>query len=344
MSVTALLRAPVAVAIATAIACAATPAGADAAFYKGKQGRLVTMGSPGGGYDTYTRAVSAFLEKRIGAKLIPTNEPAAGGMIAMNRMVNAPPDGLTLLLTGGEGLVTAQLYGLSGVHYDVRKQVFLARVSGEDKVAIVGPQSPYKSVADMKRLNRQALWAGSGKADNNSDFSAIMCYALGIKCKIILGYKGTGGMNMAIQRAEVDGRVISDEAAALYGASSGMRVLTVLARKRSGKFPDVPTIFEAAKLQGTAEQLLDWRANIASLGRVILTTPGTPKERVDYLRAALADVLRDPAFIAEMKKVKLAAGYLSAEAVQAAVEKAMTTLDANGLAEMKQIALNRYYN
>jgi tripartite-type tricarboxylate transporter receptor subunit TctC len=333
-----------ALAVAGTTAIATIPAHADATFYQGKQGRLFTMGSVGGGYDTYTRTVSAFLEKRIGVKLIPTNEPAAGGMIAMNRMVNATPDGLTLLLTGGEGLVTAQLYGLSGVHYDVRKQIFLARVSGEDKVAIVGPQSPYKSVADMQKLDRQALWAGSGKADNNSDFSAIMCYALGIKCKIILGYKGTGGMNMAIQRAEVDGRVISDEAASLYGESSGMRVLTVLARKRSEKFPNVPTIFEAAKLQATAERLLDWRANIASLGRVILTTPGTPKERVDYLRAALADVLRDKAFIAEMKKLNLAAGYLSADGVQAAVEKAMTTLDDKGLADMKDIALNRYYN
>ena len=38
--------------------------------------------------------------------------------------------------------MTAQLYGLSGVNYDVRKQVFLARVSGEDKVAVVGPPSP----------------------------------------------------------------------------------------------------------------------------------------------------------------------------------------------------------
>ncbi len=332
------------VALAFAGILAAPPVYADAAFYQGKQGRLFTMGSPGGGYDTYTRTVSAFLEKRIGAKLIPTNEVAAGGMIAMNRTLNATPDGLTLLLTGGEGLVTAQLYGLSGVHYDVRKQVVLARVSGEDKVAVVGPQSPYKNVTDMQKLDRQALWAGSGKADNNSDFSAIMCYALGIKCKIIVGYKGTGDMNIAIQRAEVDGRVISDEAAALYGPSAGMRILTVLARKRSEKFPDAPTIFEAAKLEQTAERLLDWRADIASLGRVILTTPGTPKERVDYLRAVLADILRDPAFIAEMKKVNLSAGYLGAADVQALIEKAMTTLDAKGLAEMKEIALNRYYN
>jgi tripartite-type tricarboxylate transporter receptor subunit TctC len=333
-----------AVAAAGAIAVAATAAHADQAFYQGKQGRLFTMGSPGGGYDTYTRTVSAFLEKRIGAKLIATNEPAAGGMIAMNRTMNATPDGLTLLLTGGEGLVTAQLFGLSGVHYDVRKQVFLARVSGEDKVVVIGPQSPYKGVADMQKLDRQVLWAGSGKADGNTDFSAIMCFALKVPCKMILGYKGTGGMNIAIQRGEVDGRVISDESAALYGPSSGMRTISVLARKRSEKFPDVPTIFEAAKLAPAAEQLLDWRANIASLGRVILTTPGTPKERVDYLRATLAEILRDPAFIAEMKKVNLSAGYLSADEVQASVEKAMTTLDAKGLAEMKDIALNRYYN
>jgi len=89
-----------------------------------------------------------------------------------------------LLLTGGEALVTAQLYGLSGVNYDVRKQVWLARVSGEDKVAVVGPPSPYRTVADMQKSEKAALWAGSGKADNNTDFAAIMCHALGAKCKM----------------------------------------------------------------------------------------------------------------------------------------------------------------
>jgi tripartite-type tricarboxylate transporter receptor subunit TctC len=320
------------------------PAAADPAYYQGKQGRIFTMGSPGGGYDTYTRTVSAFLEKRIGVKLVVTNEVAAGGMIAMNRTLNATPDGLTLLLTGGEGLVTAQLYGLTGVHYDVRKLQFLARVAGEDKVAVVGGPSPIKTVDDLKRLDRQALWAGSGKADNNSDFSAIMCHALGAKCKIILGYKGTGGMNIAIQRGEVDGRVISDEAAALYGPSSGMRVVTVLSRDKSEKFPDVPTIFEAGKLSPEAARLLDWRASIASLGRVIVVTPGTPQERVDFLRKELAVILRDPEFVAQVKKHNLAAGYASAEEVRATVERAMTTLDAKGLAEIKDIALNRYYN
>jgi tripartite-type tricarboxylate transporter receptor subunit TctC len=229
------------------------------------------------------------------------------------------------------------------VNYDVRKQVWLARVSGEDKVAVVGASSPLHTVPDLRKSDKPAVWAGSGKADNNSDFSAIMCYALGAKCKIIVGYKGTGDMNIAIQRGEVDGRVISDEAAALYGLSSGMRVVTTLARKRSEKFPDVPTVFEAAKLAPAAERLLDWRAGISGLGRVILVTPGTPPERVDFLRRTLAEILQDPAFIAEVQKVNLAAGYASAEDVQATVERAMTTLDDKGLAEMKEIALERYY-
>src|SRR5215813_12056673 len=330
------------IAVLTATAAHAADESA-AAFYHGKQIRFFTMGSPGGGYDTYTRTVGAFLEKKLGAKVIPTNEPAAGGMIAMNRAINAPPDGLTLLLTGGEALVTAQLYGLSGVNYDVRKQVWLARVSGEDKVAVVAPPARINADADMLRPEQQALWAGSGKADNNSDFSAIMCYALGARCKIILGYKGTGDMNLAIQRGEVDGRVISDEAAALYGPGSGMRVVTTLARARSEKFPDVPTIFEAANLSPNAARLMEWRANIAGLGRVILTTPGTPPDRIEVLRRALAYVLRDPAYIAEIRKVNLAAGFAGADEVRAAVEKAMTTLDEKGLAEMREIALERYY-
>lgn len=329
-------------AVAAAFAVAAAPASADS-FFQGKQGRLFTMGSPGGGYDTYTRTVSTFLEKRLGVKFIPTNEPAAGGMVAMNRTMNAAPDGLSLLLTGGEGLVTAQLYGLSGVNYDVRKQVFLARVSGEDKVAVVGAPSPINSVRDMVKLDRQALWAGSGKADTNSDLSAIMCYALDVRCKIILGYKGTGGMNIAIQRGEVDGRVISDEAAALYGPSSGMRVVTVLSRQRSENFPDVPTIFESGGLSKEGERLLDWRVSIATLGRVILVTPGTPQDRIDALRNELAHILRDPEFIAEMRKVRLSTSYADAATVQATVERAMTTLDPKGLAELKDIALNRFY-
>jgi putative tricarboxylic transport membrane protein len=275
--------------------------------------------------------------------MLPTNEPGAGGLIAVNRTVNAPADGLTILLVGGETLVTAQLYDAPGVNYDVRKLTWLARVSSEAKVALLGPKCPYNTVADMVRSDTPVTWAGSGKIDGNADFTAIMAYALGMKSKIITGYKGTGGMNLAIQRGEVDGRVVSEESAALYGPSNGMRVVAVLARKRLEQFPDAPTLFEAAALSPAQARLIDWRASIAGLGRLVMVTPGTPQDRVELLQKAFADVIRDPGFVAEVKKLSLSANHAGADEVRATVEHAMTMLDAAALAEVRQIALERYY-
>jgi tripartite-type tricarboxylate transporter receptor subunit TctC len=330
---------------ASLLAVLPAPAAAEsaAAFFQGKQVRFYTMGSPGGGYDTYMRALIPHLEKKLGVRMVPTNEPGAGGLIAVNRTVNAPPDGLTILLIGGETLVTAQLYDAPGVNYDVRKLAWLARVSSEAKVALLGPKSPYASVADLMKSVTPVTWAGSSKIDGNTDFTAIMAHALGMKSKMIIGYKGTGDMNLAIQRGEVDGRVVSEESAALYGPSNGMRVVAALARTRVEQFPDAPTLFESAKLAPAQARLIDWRASIAGLGRLMVVTPGTPPERVDLLQKTLAEIIRDPAFVAEAKKLSLSANHAGADEVRATVEQAMTLLDKAGLAEIRQIALERYY-
>src|SRR5262245_34681336 len=90
---------PVLAVLVTAFVAATPVRAADEsaqAFFQGKQVRFYTMGSPGGGYDTYMRALVPYLEKKLGARMLPTNEPGAGGLIAVNRTVNAPPDGLTI--------------------------------------------------------------------------------------------------------------------------------------------------------------------------------------------------------------------------------------------------------
>jgi tripartite-type tricarboxylate transporter receptor subunit TctC len=240
-------------------------------------------------------------------------------------------------------LVTAQLYDAPGVNYDVRKLTWLARVSSEAKVALLGPRAPYADVLDMMKSDTPVTWAASGKIDGNADFTALMAYALGMKSKIIMGYKGTGGMNLAIQRGEVDGRVVSEESAALYGPSNDMRVVAVLARKRVEQFPAAPTLFEAAQIGPAQAHLLDWRASIAGLGRLMMVTPGTPQDRLDLLRKTFADIIRDPAFVAEVKALGLSAHHAGADEVRATIEQAMTALDQAGLAEVRHIALERYY-
>jgi tripartite-type tricarboxylate transporter receptor subunit TctC len=330
---------------AFAALCLVVPAQADpgSAFFQGKQVRFYTMGSPGGGYDTYMRALAPHLERKLGAKILPTNESGAGGLIAMNRLINAPADGLTILLVGGETLVTAQLYDTPGVNYDVRKLTWLAQVSSEAKVAMLGPKSPYLTISELISSSKPVIWAGASKVDGNSDFTAILAHALDMKSKIIMGYKGTADVNLAIARGEVDGRIVSEESAVLYGPSNGMRVVVTLARNKVEQFPEAPTVFEVATLTSESARLLDWRAGIAGLGRLMLVTAGTPEDRIETLRKALSETLLDPSFIAEARKLNLSPHYADANEVQAAVGQAMTTLDAEGLTELRHIALERYY-
>jgi len=76
---------------------------------------------------------------------------------------------------------------------------------------------------------------------------------------------------------------------------------------------------------------------------LMMVTPGTPPDRVDLLQKTFADIVRDPGFVAEARKLNLSASHAGADEVRAAVEAAMTTIDKAGLAELRAIALDRYY-
>ncbi len=322
---------------------ATAPAGATDNPFKDRPMKFITMGSVGGGYDAYMRTVLEYLENKIGAKMVPVNENAAGGLVAMNRLINSPPDGTSILLTSAEGTMLGQLLGNPGVRYDVRKLVWLARVSGPPKVVLVGLKAPYKSFAEVVKSDRVFVWGGTGKTDGNSDYQALLGHVLGFKMKNIHGYKGSRGMNLAIEQGEIDSRLLTDESASRATRSGKIKALVTLSRERSTKFPNVPTVFEEVKMSPAQAKWLEWRADLTALGRVIVTTPGTPKDRVDFLRAALKDVLNDPAYIAEAKKRRLEPQYLAGTAVQDMVMKSMSTLDDKELAELKHVVLTKYY-
>lgn len=327
----------------TRVAGAQVSPGDAGGSYAGKQVRFFTMGSPGGGYDTYMRTLIPPLEKRLGAKLIPINESAAGGLVAMNRVVTAPPDGLTFVLIGGEALVSAPLYKLPGVNYDVRTLTWVARVSAEDKVVLTASGSPFTSIADMAGSERPVIWGGTGKSDGNTDFSAILAFATGMKAKIVLGYKGSPAINLSMESGETDARVVSDESAALFVRAGKLRVVGTLARQRSEQFSGVPTVFQQSRLTAQGERMLDWRAGVAALGRLIVSTPGVPSDRLSALRAAFKDVLADPEVIAEIRRRSLSPGYASGEQVADMVAKAMTSLDDAALSLVREVIGERYY-
>ncbi|MGZ3295212.1 MAG: tripartite tricarboxylate transporter substrate-binding protein, partial [Xanthobacteraceae bacterium] len=74
---------------------------AEKAFYAGKTVRMIVGSGTGGGYDIFSRLIAPYLAKTLGTTVIVENQPGAGGLIALNRLYVAPPDGLQISLSNG---------------------------------------------------------------------------------------------------------------------------------------------------------------------------------------------------------------------------------------------------
>ena len=86
-------------------------------------------------------------------------------------------------------------------------------------------------------------------------------------------------------------------------------------------------------------------AKDAGVDLAVIPAPGERIEvdKIDAMLRLAIPLIRDPAFVAEARKLSLSANHAGADEVRATVEQAMTMLDKAGLAEVRQIALERYY-
>src|SRR4029077_12338523 len=90
-------------------------AAADMAQFKGKTITYIVATSPGGGYDTYGRLISRYLQKYLpGSRVVVRNVPGAGHIVGANTIYAAKPDGLTIGMFN-TGLIYDQLIKRQGV-------------------------------------------------------------------------------------------------------------------------------------------------------------------------------------------------------------------------------------
>lgn len=321
----------------------ATSAGAQTAedFYRGKTVRLVVGFGAGGGYDAYARLIAPELENRLGATVAVLNKPGAGGNIAFNSVAAAEPDGLTLVLANGPAVVLAQLFDVEGARFDLTKMTWLASVFSEPRVIVVNAQSPLRSLDDLRNAD-EIKWASSGGASLMVLAPAFVSEALGLKSRIIVGYKGSKEAALAAMRGEVDGLVTSVTSARRFATGGKLRLLAVVGGERSTVLPDLPSITELAKLSEDNAWWINYTVQISRLGRVLVTTPGVSTDRRDYLRQTLKDILTDPEFTASAKAKGRPITYLDASDTENVITGALSSLDVDRLAAVKAVALTKY--
>lgn len=336
---------PAALAMSAAIGLMTAPAQAQdqAAFFKGKTVRIIVGFGAGGGYDAYARMIEPHLGRALGATVIVENQPGAGGVTALNRIYAAPADGLQMMLVNGTAAGLSQIVGQSGVQYDLSKFGHLGLVSASPWVWLVNPTHPVVTTAqEALKPGLKIRWGASGPIDGMSDGAAVTCEALKLDCKIVIGYKGTAEVALAVQREEMDSLYLSDTSANNYVKSNQNKPVATMSREKSRFFPDLPTIFEAVKLTPEQEWWFDFRATLDNLGRILVVPPNMPAERLAYLQGVVGKVLNDPALIAEGEKSQRYVGFQDADKTRAMVMSVIANLTPEQKARVNNVVTEKF--
>lgn len=312
---------------------AAVPVGSSTHdFYKGKTIRFVVGFGPGGGYDLSARAVGRHMSKYIPGNptIVVENMTGAGSLIAANHTYNiAKPDGLFVGIWNG-AYVLRQALGDKAVRFDARKLGWIgAPTKGIPFCAVMG-HTGLTSLKDITAAKRELKMGSTAPGSAYDDIPQILNRTLGTKFKVVSGYDGTGTILLAMQRKEVDGGCWTWETAkttarAMLDAKSDEKLIPFLihSREPEPEVKDLPLLPEVIKGEDNLSAYRTWSGTY-EFQRPFSVPPGTPKERLQLLRKAFADTVKDREFLAEAEKSKWEVTYVSGEEIEKYVDKVVS--------------------
>jgi tripartite-type tricarboxylate transporter receptor subunit TctC len=289
-----------------------TEAASQTPFYQGKTIIVVSGVAPGGSGDIRIKALLPFLRRHIPGNptLVVENLPGAGGRKAANHLfTNVRPDGLTIGVLAASA-IPLEVLKEGGVMYDSSKFTYLG--ASEHAFHIMFFTRKESGLGSLEKLRTTSgIRIGGLTVGHTNYFAArLFAYLLGIKDpKFITGYSGTGDVDGALLRGELDGT--ANGATAIMRRNSewfekGMMdfhaIIDIPKGAKHERFGYLPEIESFAKSAREVKLLATWRA-FRLVGSPYVALPGTPRDRVEILEDAMRKALKDPEFHREYKKI-----------------------------------------
>lgn len=295
-------------------------------FYRGKTIRVLVGGTAGGGFDVYTRAMARFMGKHIPGNptLYVENMTGAATRIAAKYIHSAAkPDGLTFGIFNGY-LILGQVLNPKAFDFNVREFEWLGVPVQDNVVCALRKESGITSIEQWRAAKTPVKIGGLGPGNSTSDVPRLVAATLNLPIQLVEGYKGTADVRLAADSGELHGGCWAWESVRVtwQKALQSGDVLPLL-QVTPKKIPDLPNVASALEMVKDDEtrQLIRAGAILPSqVTRVYVTTPKTPPDRVQMLRKAFVETLKDPEFLEEARKVRLDVNPLTGEEVKANVE------------------------
>jgi len=219
---------------------------ASAQAYPARPVRIIVGFAPGGGMDIMARLIGQWLSERFGQQFVIENRPGAGTNIATEAVVNAPPDGYTLLLAGFPNASNATLYGNLKFNF-IRDIAPVAGLSRETFVIEVNPSLWLKTVPEFithaKANPGKINMASGGIGAGNHIFGELFKMMTGVNL-VHVPYRGAGPALVDLLGGEVQVMFASMSSSIEYVRTGKLRALAVTTATRSPVLPDIPTVAE----------------------------------------------------------------------------------------------------
>jgi tripartite-type tricarboxylate transporter receptor subunit TctC len=305
----------------------------EATYFKGKTVTVIAGSGAGGGVDLYARLIGRHLSKHIPGNpaVIVQNMPGAGSLAAAHHLYSvAPRDGTSIAVVPAPALFDPLMAGDDLSKYDPRKFNYLGNANADTLVCVVRKDAPVKTYRDL--FDKELVVGGTGPGSALWYYPTMEKYVLGVKFKVVAGYKGSNELSLALQRNEIQGvcgifwSSARQQYPGLMNPDGEFRVIvqhdarSIPALKAAG----VPLSVDFAKTAQQKEALEAFLLQ-GSISRPFIVPPGVAPQRVAALRKALAATLKDPDLLAEAGKSGMDIESQTGDEVQALVEQIYNT-------------------
>ena len=257
---------------------------APAQGYPNRSVRLIIGYPPGGSADITARLIANALSERLGQQFIVESRAGGGTNIATEAVINAPPDGYTLLLVAPANAINATLYEKMN-HVFLRDIMPVAGLIRFPNVVVVNPNVPVKTIPELIAYAKE----NPGKLNMASSGNGSTIHMSGELFKMMTGvnmihvpYRGGALALTDMIGGQVQVMFDNIPTAAEFVKSGKLRGLAVTGAARSEVLPDLPTV--ADFLPGY--EATSWYG----LG----APKGTPDEVVQKLNSEVNTILADP--------------------------------------------------
>src|SRR6266478_3987751 len=266
---------------------------AGAQSYPSRPVRIVAAFAAGGGVDITARLIGQWLSDRLGQSFVVENRPGAGGNIGTEAVVNAPPDGHTLLLATVPNAVNATLYEKLNFNFirDIAPVAGIIRVS---MVILVHPSVPAKTVPELiayaKRNPGKVNMASAGAGSAPHMAGELFNFMAGVNM-VHVPYRGQGPALSDLLGGQVQVFFATTPGTSDFARTGKLRALAVTSPTRAEGFSELPRVgdfvpgYEASQWYGIA------------------APKNTPVEVVDKLNREINAALSDPAMRAKFAEI-----------------------------------------